>query len=375
MALVLCSKKVTLMLLDPYRLLARWIKKDPEAWIALGDLETRLLERYFSPLHSPIYISGMARAGTTILTEALATHPEVATHIYRDFPCLFTPYLWNRLLGTFDWVPFKKKPQERAHKDGIMVTNLSPEAMEEMLWMAFFRKLHDESHSVVLGTYTGNQPRDQKFSDFYKAHIQKLLLVRKKSRYVTKANYNLTRVSYILNILPDARFVMVVRHPLTHVWSSFCKDALFRKSQEQSSSSLIHMDQVGHFEFGYHRTLINTGEPLAMTFIQECFQKGDDVRAWAHYWAMLHRFIYSLAQIHPEIKIVRHEDFVLEPEKNLREIYDHCRLTYDAAILHKAVLKIKSKAHPIIPDLQRAIIVEETNKVATDWGYDVNTYP
>ncbi|MFO7905247.1 MAG: hypothetical protein R6U98_21465 [Pirellulaceae bacterium] len=79
----------------------------------------------------------MARSGTTILLEILASHSKVVTHQYRDFPGLFTPYWWghaNRLTSS--------SPAERAHGDRLLVSAQSPEAMEEMLWMAFFPHVH-----------------------------------------------------------------------------------------------------------------------------------------------------------------------------------------------------------------------------------------
>ena len=65
----------------------------------------------------------------------LARHRDVATHRYRDFPPVMTPIFWNKAFGrTYgkDAVPV-----ERSHKDRIMVTPDSPEALEEVLWMAF----------------------------------------------------------------------------------------------------------------------------------------------------------------------------------------------------------------------------------------------
>ncbi len=76
------------------------VARHPGFWIKLGDLETSLMAGTIDPrpVERPIYIAGLARSGSTILLETLARHPEVATHRYRDFPFLFTPYLWNRWL-------------------------------------------------------------------------------------------------------------------------------------------------------------------------------------------------------------------------------------------------------------------------------------
>lgn len=347
----------------PYRVLAKWVVSDPEAWIALGDTETRLLKKRLRPVDAPVYICGLARAGTTILTEAFALHPEVATHTYRDFPCIFTPYFWNRTLMAFDWVPHKAAPQERAHKDGIMVTPKSPESMEEMLWMAFFRNLHDETHSAVMDAATDNAA----FAEFYRAHLQKLLAVRKKPRYASKANYNITRIPYLARLFPDARFIIVVRRPDAHVWSLHEKHALFCREQDINKAALVHMDQSGHFEFGHHRTLIHTGDEKTMASIKSYFAAGEEVRGWACYWAMMHRFIRDACQGQPGVLILRHEDLCRNPQEKMRELFAHCRLGYDEKILSAVCAIFREEKAPVISGDDRIIIDEETDAIARQW--------
>ena len=85
---------------------------------------------------------------TTIVTEMLERHPDVTSHRYSDFPNVWTPYWRNHLLQqTRREAP---KAEERAHKDRIRVSNDSPEAVEEVLWMHFFRDIHDEAQNQVL---------------------------------------------------------------------------------------------------------------------------------------------------------------------------------------------------------------------------------
>ena len=53
----------------------------------LGNLETKTVAYQIAeiPIHRPIYICGLARAGSTILLELLNSHPDLATHKYKDF--------------------------------------------------------------------------------------------------------------------------------------------------------------------------------------------------------------------------------------------------------------------------------------------------
>ena len=118
-------------------------------WIGAGRLESRLLAEEVRqvPLRMPIYVCGLARSGSTLLHEIISSHPGVATHRSKDYPMLFTPYWWRRATAKLR----PQAPRERAHRDGIMVTTESPDALEEMLWMAFFPRCHDPSVSNLLG--------------------------------------------------------------------------------------------------------------------------------------------------------------------------------------------------------------------------------
>lgn len=60
----------------------------------LAEAETRVLSDHLSrvEVREPIFIAGLARAGTTILLGILAQHPEVVTHQYRDYPFVHFPY-------------------------------------------------------------------------------------------------------------------------------------------------------------------------------------------------------------------------------------------------------------------------------------------
>ena len=178
------------------------MERHPKFWIKLGNLESRLLRDELDKIRitAPIFIAGLARSGSTFLLEALTGHKDTVTHRYKDFPPVFTPYWWNRFLG---FMPKKDAaPAERAHKDGIKITEDSPEAFEEALWMAFHPKLHDPGTSAMLD----RDHADAAFEGFYKDHIKKLLAVRQGKRYLSKGNYNLTRLAYLQSMFDECPF-------------------------------------------------------------------------------------------------------------------------------------------------------------------------
>ena len=261
-------------------LLSGFVQRCSGWWTQLGNLESATLRTQLDriSIETPVYITGLARAGTTILLELLSRHPDVATHKYRDFPGLFVPTWWDRGQNQSEALC-----QERAHGDRLQVTQDSPEAMEECLWMAFF----PNAHRPEVGNVLGRSTHHKLFEQFYQDHIRKLLLVRNRSRYVAKGNYNLTRLAYLHKIHPKSRFIVAVRHPRDHIASLMRQHRLFCAGTTKHPRALAYLQRVGHFEFGLDRRPISLGDGVALEVV-ELWRQGQEVRGCARYWASLY---------------------------------------------------------------------------------------
>lgn len=343
------------------------MERHPQFWIRLGNLESRFLKDDLAKIQieAPIYVAGLARSGSTFLLEALGSHQDTVTHRYKDFPPVFTPYWWNRFLG---FMPKKEaQPAERAHKDGIVITEESPEAFEEALWMAFFPKLHDPETSAMFGRDQDNPA----FEAFYKDHIRKLLAVRSGKRYLSKGNYNLTRLAYLQKMFGDARFVLPIRAPAWHIASLIKQHRLFMTGLDGNRKALDHMRRVGHFEFGPDRRPINADDDdQAIAAIQELWAKGDEVEGQARYWAYLHGKVADQLEADPELRdavmIVGYEDLCAEPEAMIRALFEHCRLEIGDGALKALAAKVQFPSYyqPKFTDDERRMIDEITAPVA-----------
>lgn len=276
----------------------------------------------------PIFIAGVARSGTTILTEMLSRHPDVTAHRYSDFPNVYTPY-WRNWLASRTG-PGSLEPVERAHRDRIMVTPESPEAVEELIWMMFFEELHRPDVDQVLSFETSNPG----FERFHSEHVRKLLLVRGASRYLTKGNYNLTRLAYILKLYPDARIIVPVRHPFNHVASLVKQDRLFDRLAGEDRRVVRQLRMSGHFEFGPGRRCINVGDHRVAADIQDCLSSDDKIGGWAGYWSSVYGFVLDQFERDPvvrdAVKFVRYEDLCDQPGRQIDRLLDHCRLPAEA---------------------------------------------
>lgn len=348
------------------------VSRHPQHWIRLGNFETKLAADAIEDIRieKPIFVAGLARSGSTILLETLAGHADAATHRYRDYPPVFTPWLWNRFV---DLAPGKKNVAvERTHADGINVTPESPEAFEEMIWMAFFNNLHEIGKSNVLDGHISNPA----FEQFYRDHIRKLIHVRGGQRYVSKANYLVTRMEYLLSIFPDARFVLPVRDPVWHIASLIKQHKLFCAGEADNPRAIAHMQRVGHYEFGLDRRPINTGDLHETFAIMKLWTNGDEIEGWARYWSNLHHYLADRMIVNKDLAkatlVMRYEDLVADPAHQLASLFDHVELDDAGPLIDRVAPTIHAPDYyrPKFDEGEIALIRDITKIAAKRFGYD-----
>ena len=347
------------------------IERFPGLWIRLGNLETRVLAEEIESvsIQAPIYVAGLARAGTTIALEILASHSNVATHLYRDFPPVFTPWWWNWFVEKSRRGPLVAA--ERAHRDGIMITADSPEAREEGIWMAFFPHAHDPARSNVLDNDTDNAG----FENFYRDHIRKLLAARRKQRYLSKGNYNITRIGYLRRLFPDARFVIPVRDPVWHVASLMKQHRLFCAGERGNKRAVDYMRRTGHFEFGLDLRPINTGNTEKVREIEELWKNGEEVRGWARYWAMVYSHVAGMLDADPTLReaamILRYEDLCERPKATMRQMMAHCGLAVDDEVLERFAGRLQRPGYyrPDFTEAEMEAIDQEVSTSTLNFRY------
>jgi hypothetical protein len=348
-----------------------FISRRKGLWVRIGNLETRLLSDELADVAvtQPVYVSGLARSGSTILLELLSEHEDAVTHRYKDYPPILTPFFWNWFL---DRAPKRESAAaERTHRDGIMITPDSPEAFEEVLWMAFFPDLHDPAASSVLDERSGNAA----FEAFYRDHIRKLLRVRGGRRYLSKGNYNVTRLEYLLKLFPDARFVLPVRDPAWHIASLMKQHALFCEGEQRNPLALRHMQRVGHFEFGLDRRPINAGDAAGVAEIAALWARGDEVEGWARYWSHIHGYLADRLTANPRLRsatlTVRFEELCRSPRETIRAVLDHCRLSASDAFVDRLAAKVHFPTYyaPRFSPAEMETITRWTGPTAERFGY------
>jgi len=346
-------------------LMARASRRLASELVMLGDLETRLLGRRLEGVRitGPVFIAGLARSGTTILLDLLARLEGVATHRYRDFPFVFTPSWWNRYQDLFARTA---PPRERPHGDRILITRESPEAFEEPIWQHFFSFVHDPGSVHLLDSTTSNP----EFEHFFKEHIQKILMIREGRRYLSKGNYNIARLGYLARLFPDARFIVPVRHPLSHVRSLMTQHRRFVDYAASDPRIPAYLEAAGHYEFGPQRVPIRL-EAAAGDRILEAWRAGEEARGYARQWTMIYRHAREQAEgpLADRVRIVRFEDLGRDPAAALAALLDFAGLEDKTGALASAAGEIRPPPPPPPAEDDEAIRAE-TAEVARLFGYD-----
>lgn len=240
---------------DKYSLLERGLHR-----VALGnDMVARssfdaeqayLLRRYGAlpkPEH-PVFVAGLARAGTTLLMRLLYETGCFGSLTYRDMPFLMAPNLWSMLSRYFAKTAVT---EERAHGDGLMVDFDSPEALEEVFWRV-----------MCAGDYIGEaclkpMQADADVVASFRQYIAAVMLRYPGKRYLSKNNNNILRLGSLRRAFPDAAILVPFRNPLAQARSLMQQDAHFRTMHAQDAFAQRYMTWLAHYEFGAgHRPFV-----------------------------------------------------------------------------------------------------------------------
>jgi len=300
-------------------------------WLSfsIDKLETSRLRKRIAPISvkKPIFIAGLARAGTTIMLEMLSKHPDLATHQYQHLIMPYIPYAINLAIKNMQ---IQAKPSERVHQDGIIIDQNSPEVVEEIFWQQFFTNAHNQNVSNILG----KEVHKPKFEFFYKNHIKKLLLSQNASRYLTKNNYNITRLEYLQKLFPSSKFILMIRNPINQIASSIKQTELFSNIERQKPLFQDWLRVIGHHEFGNGVKCINTGNPEMINRIRNLWKnKKTIVKGWAYYWHSIYEYIANLLEENTEIKkasyIVNYDDLCENSAVIIEELIDFLEVSQE----------------------------------------------
>jgi hypothetical protein len=282
------------------------------------DLEQLFYRRKASAEHlnEIVFVTGLARAGTTALFNALYATGSFGSLTYANMPYLLMPNLGRLFL--------KAKPSafvERAHQDGIMINNKSPEAFDEYFWKVFLADSY-----IKKGWLIAHAPK-KSATDQYKKYIRLIAYSNSKDSYLSKNNNNILRLKALLSEFPNAKFIVLYREPLAHAHSLLKQHIHFSELQRQDPFIVDYFNWLGHHEFGLnHKPFYFEGE-------SKTAGNPLDLNYWLNNWK--NYYSYLLANFNKRLCLIAFEDLCQTPDKINNYLNSSITLAHPVSIAEK----------------------------------------
>lgn len=230
-----------------------------------------------------VFVTGLARAGTTALFRAIYESGSFASLKYSNMPFLLMPILWGKNHSKQKATEFK----ERAHKDGIKVNSESPEAFDEYFWKSILEDNYIDKNSLRL-----NSIDESKMCEF-ENYIKSICIASNKTSYLSKNNNNILRIPQLINKFPTCKIIMVYRDPIEHAKSLLRQHQSFSELQKNDSFALNYFNYLGHHEFGLNHKPFN----LDNSKINNPFDI-NNINYWLTIWLDYYQYVLLHYKLH-----------------------------------------------------------------------------
>ncbi len=191
-------------------------------------------------LGNHIFITGLARSGSTALLNKIYSSGEIASITYKDMPFVLSPSL-SKYYSNFS--KNNDNLMERFHQDGIHINNDSPECLDEPFWLKLFSPCEDKPFQELIEI-------PEKLLHGYSFLLHKHASNKGSNRLIVKNNNNHQRLHFLSKKFPNATFLLMIREPISHAFSLLNQHLNFLEIQRKDPFVLEYMNTLGHFEFG-----------------------------------------------------------------------------------------------------------------------------
>ncbi len=224
-----------------------------------------------------VFVSGLARAGTTVLMRLIHESGEFASLTYRDMPMVMAPNLWRKFSSSGQK---EGQAEERAHGDGMQVDFDSPEALEEVFWRTFCGKSYIKSDRLI------PMEADQETLEAFRIYVAHIVQRYGTSRYLSKNNNSILRLASLARAFPNAVILIPFRHPVAHAMSLQRQHKHFLDVHASDAFSEKYMRWLVHHEFGAdHRRFRFNGRGTDPDL------KPSDLDYWIDLWIETYRYL------------------------------------------------------------------------------------
>lgn len=311
------------------------------AWPAVAkaslELETIACRGSEGPQGPHVFVSGLARSGSTVLLEALYSTDLFRSLTYRDMPFVLMPGMWSRLSASSRREQAK---HERAHGDRVMVNADSPEAFEEVFW-----RVHC-GRDYIMPDRLKKHRADTEVIEKFRVYVDRILASDPHGRchYLSKNNNNILRIDSIRTAFPEAIILVPYRDPQQQAMSLHAQHTLFTRQQGEDAFTRRYMQWLGHHEFGLAHLPFDlksdgqhspppqsSGEGLGEGQCQRF--AADDPNYWLDEWSTVYEALLETAA--DKVTFLSYEALCNDPQATLAPVFKDGRFTgIDAAFAY-----------------------------------------
>jgi hypothetical protein len=302
------SKLLHRIVLNNYNISKKLFELDQ--WAARSDLK-RAKETLVK--RDKVYVTGLARAGTTAMTKQLHTTGLFHSLSYSNLPFLMAPRLWPKVHKSKN-----EDQKERAHGDKVMFGTKSVEALEEYFFKVMLKDSFIDDRRLKIHELN---------PEIYERYIvyQNLISSSNETIYLAKNNNLILRYSSLRRLDPGMKVVLMFREPNDHANSLLSQHNKFSELQREDPFVLDYMNWLAHHEFGLGH------KPFS--FDQDESTKPENKGAldyWLWQWCNYYEYVLSLME-DPCILLVEYQDFLMEPDSVLMKIQEFINIDFGEA--------------------------------------------
>ncbi len=256
-----------------------------------------------------VYISGMARAGTTVLMQYLGQVPQFVSLSYRHMPFLFMPRTWIKMRSKR-----KLAARERAHKDGIIHSLDSYEALEEPFWRNFSGP--DYIRNGHLRKYEIDPDLHEQYTAFRK-------LVAGDRIYLAKNNNHLLRAESLSELDRESgiqsKTIIPFREPYSQAQSLLNQHQLLSEMAMEDPFVKDYMEFLVHHEFGLSHKI-----PVLDPEKEQPDPRGDmfSKKYWLEIWYRFYARAHQIFKAKEDFYFFCYEDFCKNPADSLESLVE-----------------------------------------------------
>lgn len=253
-------------------------------------------------LYKPIIFIGTGRSGTSIISEIIMRHSELAfpSQYQNKFPKTNSINYIRRLFDNKLWRIHGQKKQLNKVNFLNRYTFNAVEAFK--MWNAITEDGINFSRDFLIDTSA---------SESDKSNIRKYFIKMIRGQGKTRLSFKITgpsKIEYLSSIFPDAFFIRIIREPIPMI-SSFLKSPFWQSRGES------RLWWTGPYSSGEKKWIRDVGNPVAITAFQ--IKKILDITD------------IECEKIDPNIKTIKYADFVSNPKNIVKEILEFTELPHD----------------------------------------------